>query len=36
VLSSGVLFAMVNPDASELDDFAPKLNTGDQGRVNGE
>ncbi len=36
VLSNGVLFAMVNPNSSELDDFAPKLNTGDQGRVNGE
>lgn len=33
VLNGGVLFSLVNVNASELDEFAPKLNTGDQGRV---
>ncbi|MDZ4685674.1 MAG: PQQ-binding-like beta-propeller repeat protein [Planctomycetaceae bacterium] len=30
---NGVLFVLVNPAEWELDKFAPKLNTGDQGRV---
>lgn len=29
----GLLVLLVNPAGSELDEFAPKLNTGDQGRV---
>ncbi|HUG18602.1 MAG TPA: PQQ-binding-like beta-propeller repeat protein, partial [Planctomycetaceae bacterium] len=33
VVSDGVLYALVNPGIGELDDFAPQLNTGDQGRV---
>jgi outer membrane protein assembly factor BamB len=30
---NGLLFVLVNPAEWELDKFAPKLNTGDQGRV---
>lgn len=30
---NGLLVLLVNPKGSELDDYAPKLNTGDQGRV---
>lgn len=30
---NGLLITLVNPKGSELDEFAPKLNTGDQGRV---
>jgi outer membrane protein assembly factor BamB len=33
LVHDGTLFVLVNPGASELDEFAPKLNTGDQGRV---
>jgi outer membrane protein assembly factor BamB len=33
LLKDGVLFVLVNKKGSELDEFAPKLNTGDQQRV---
>ncbi len=33
ILHHRVLYLLVNPGAAELDEFAPKLNTGDQGRV---
>lgn len=33
VVHDGILFLLVNPGAAELDEYAPKLNTGDQGRV---
>ncbi|HVC95053.1 MAG TPA: PQQ-binding-like beta-propeller repeat protein [Pirellulales bacterium] len=33
LLDHGTLFLLVNRGAAELDEFAPKLNTGDQGRV---
>ena len=33
LLHDGVLFLLVNKKNWELDEFAPKLNTGDQGRV---
>ncbi|MCH7988660.1 MAG: PQQ-binding-like beta-propeller repeat protein, partial [Planctomycetes bacterium] len=33
ILSEGTLFLLVNKGKYELDDFGPKLNTGDQGRV---
>jgi outer membrane protein assembly factor BamB len=33
ILREGILFVQVNHGARELDQFAPKLNTGDQGRV---
>lgn len=33
ILDHGVLFLLINRGAAELDEFAPKLNTGDQGRV---
>ena len=33
ILRDGVLFVLVNKGDRELDKFAPKLNTGDQGRV---
>lgn len=33
VLNQGTLFLLINPGAAELDEYAPKLNTGDQGRV---
>lgn len=33
LLHHGTLFLLVNRDVAELDEFAPKLNTGDQGRV---
>lgn len=33
VLHQGTLYLLVNPGAAELDEYAPKLNTGDQGRV---
>lgn len=33
LLHRGTLFLLVNRNPAELDEFAPKLNTGDQGRV---
>lgn len=33
VFRNGVLYLLVNRGAAELDEFAPKFNTGDQGRV---
>jgi outer membrane protein assembly factor BamB len=33
LLRNGVLYLLVNRNAWELDEYAPKLNTGDQGRV---
>ena len=33
ILSDGTLFLLVNKGKYELDDYGPKLNTGDQGRV---
>ena len=33
LLSNGVLYALVNPKQWALEDFAPKLNTGDQKRI---
>jgi len=33
LLNQGTLFLLVNRGAAELDEYAPKFNTGDQGRV---